>query len=107
MFAVDCDGRSGGLPILWKSNVDFTLLQYSNHHIHGVVFVGVEGEHCHSRWHLTRLYGHSDTLRREKVWNLLRSLKCPNETPWLVLEDFNKILSWDEKWGALIDQNIR
>lgn len=45
-FVVDCVWRSGVLAILWKKDIDFTLLQFSNHHIHGVISVGMNGSHA-------------------------------------------------------------
>lgn len=95
-IAIDCNERSGSLAILWKSEVDFSLLQFSNHHIHGKIFVGVEGELSYRKWHLIRVYGHPDTSRRNEVWNLFWSLKSSDDIPWLVLGDFNEVLSWSE-----------
>lgn len=34
---VDCEGRSGGLVLLWKNTINMHILQYSKFHIHGFV----------------------------------------------------------------------
>lgn len=36
-LGVNYEGRSGGLVILWKEDLDFKIPQYSSHHIHGVI----------------------------------------------------------------------
>lgn len=56
-MVVDCEGRSGSLAILWKRDVDFSLLQFSNHHNHGENFATVEGELNHRKWRVTWVYG--------------------------------------------------
>lgn len=99
-FVVDCVWRSGVLAILWKKDIDFTLLQFSNNHIHGVISVGMNGESCHDLWQITGVYGQPESSWRGELWNLLRSMKVSSDIPWLVLGDFNEIMSWDEKWGV-------
>lgn len=40
---MDCEGQSGGLAMLWKQDVEFTVLQYSKSHIHGEMELGSSG----------------------------------------------------------------
>lgn len=51
-------------------------------------------------WHLTEFYGHSDTSLRAESWRLLTSLHGVSALLWLVIGDFNKIMSASEEWGA-------
>lgn len=32
-LGVECEGRNGGLVMLWKEDVDITILNYSKHYI--------------------------------------------------------------------------
>lgn len=41
---MDCEEKSNGLAVLWKNDVDIEVLQYSNHHINGVIVMGTEGD---------------------------------------------------------------
>lgn len=36
-LAVDCMGKSGGLVLLWKEDVNFAILSYSSNFVHGVL----------------------------------------------------------------------
>lgn len=80
-FAIDFVGRSGGLAVLWKGEIDFTLLQFSSHHIHGKITMGKEGKPNHSKWNITGVYRHPDTSRHEEVWKIIRDVKCLDATP--------------------------
>lgn len=67
-FTIDCNGRSGGLYLLWNNNITCTLRSYSVHHIDmSVISNGVN-------WQFTGYYGHPERSRRMFSWNLLRSL---------------------------------
>lgn len=34
---IDCEGRSGGLVLLWKNMIKMRIIQYSKFHIHGYI----------------------------------------------------------------------
>lgn len=93
---VDCVGCSNGLVMLWKDWVNFEVLQYSSHHIHSVVRLTTDG----IIWSLTGVYRHPVTAKRHEVWELIKTLKVSNTTPWLAFEDFNEILNMNEKIGG-------
>ncbi|XP_022854365.1 uncharacterized protein LOC111375728 [Olea europaea var. sylvestris] len=93
-FNVESVGRSGGLTILWKPDVHLTILSYSKSHIDAKI------ESLLHSWFLTGIYGHPDTNKCIETWNLIRSMKRDPLEPWLVFDDFNEILSNEEKWGG-------
>lgn len=37
--------------------------------------------------------------RRQKTWDLLKELRSLNQSPWMVIGDFNEVLYHHEKWG--------
>ncbi|XP_022841874.1 uncharacterized protein LOC111365549 [Olea europaea var. sylvestris] len=91
---VQAVGRSGGIALLWKSNVNLSILGYSTKHIDAKIESPL---HC---WFLTGIYGHPETTKRMETWNLLKRLKRNSSEAWLVFGDFNEILSNEEKWGG-------
>lgn len=76
-FVVDPVGRSGGLVLLWKVNVNLEIYNYSRRHINVVVNDG-EG---YPLWKLTSFYGHLDGRKREESRALLRHLKTLQTGP--------------------------
>lgn len=85
-MAVDCEGRSSGLVLLWKNTINMCFLQYSKFHIRG--FILKDG----IRWYLTGFYGQLEMSKRNESWSLLSSLCNMIDAPWLVLKDFNEIV---------------
>lgn len=69
-FAVDSEGRSGGLGIFWKDFVDFGLIRFSRRHIDGTVTI--QGR---EPWRLTCIYRESDRSERYKRWQLMKDIK--------------------------------
>ncbi|XP_073137807.1 uncharacterized protein [Henckelia pumila] len=97
MFGVDCNGRSGGLLIIWKEPFDVTIHFYTSGHIYSTI------KHDNKLWRFTGFYGHPDYRLRNQSWMLLRRLKDQQEfqgIPWLVGGDFNEICYDSEKLGG-------
>lgn len=65
--SVNCIGRSGGLVILWKSDVNVVLNSYNRFHIDATVNSG-------SSFHITLFYGNPRVDKRRDSWDLLRVL---------------------------------
>ncbi|KAG6713755.1 hypothetical protein I3842_05G169600 [Carya illinoinensis] len=95
-FVVGSRGLSGGLAFLWKSNVDFSLENYSHNHISMVL----TQEEIPQQILVTGFYSFPETSRRGESWNLLRMIKPREDKPWLCLGDFNEIIHHHEKVGA-------
>ena len=90
-----CDGRSGGLVMLWLEGVDVRFKSCSHSHIDVVV----HGDGGAKPWRASSFYGHPDARKRYVSWELLISLKNQCAMPWIVFEDFNEITHPDEKLG--------
>ncbi|GAU34086.1 hypothetical protein TSUD_255820 [Trifolium subterraneum] len=99
-LAVDVDGRSGGLAIMWKESVKCTVLNYSRNFINLVVEDNEKGN-----WRLTCYYGYPERNRRKMAWDLLRELRDMSTLPWCVIGDFNDLLSQEDKRGLLPHPN--
>ncbi|XP_041009450.1 uncharacterized protein LOC121253511 [Juglans microcarpa x Juglans regia] len=101
-LAVSSEGRSGGLALYWNNNSQLEILSYSKYHIHALV-TNLEGDDRESSsWYLTGIYGHLEASRRLETWNLLKSFAVTSERGWLMMGDFNEILSNLEKSGGRI-----
>ena len=89
-------GRSGGLALLWKREVNLNIKSFSNFHIDAIV-TEVSSS---LEWRITGFYGHPQTHLRHKSWNLLSLLCSQMQLPWFCFGDFNEIVSMEEKWGG-------
>lgn len=93
-FFVSNEGRGGGLALLWKSHVQLDIAHFSKSHIHACVKIGDVVE---DPWFLTGIYGQSEATRRHETWALIKSIMVPQDKAWLLVGDFNEILSNSEK----------
>nr|DAD24222.1 TPA_asm: hypothetical protein HUJ06_025685 [Nelumbo nucifera] len=99
-FAVDREGRGGGISFLWKAPNMCSLLHYSNNHINVQVCDDEKGP-----WRLTSFYSYPDRNRRRDSWNLLRAICDSSRLPWCCIGDFNDMLSPEDKQGRLDHPN--
>lgn len=65
-FTISSKGRSGGLALLWKSDVVVDIKLYSMHYINTMVH-SANG----SFWRCTGIYGHPETDQKQHTWTLL------------------------------------
>lgn len=93
-LAVSRNGLSGGLALLWNSEVVVDIKSYSRYHIDAVVH-GDSG----SYWRCIGIYGHLESYQKQHTWNLLRRLASLSSLSWLCFGDFNEILQLNEKIG--------
>ncbi|KAF5451994.1 hypothetical protein F2P56_027039 [Juglans regia] len=106
-MAVSSEGRSGGLALYWNNNSQLEILNFSKHHIHALV-TNKEGDDREGvSWYLTGIYGHPEASRRLETWNMIKSLAVTSDRGWLMMGDFNEILSNYEKRGGRIRQECQ
>ena len=94
-FTAPSVGRSGGLALLWKQEVDMCIQNFSQHHIDA--HMDSTQPRC---WRLTGFYGWPKQHRRKESWALLKHLHSLDSLPWLCIGDFNEILTTIEKSGG-------
>jgi hypothetical protein len=88
-FMVDSKGHSGGLILLWQSEWQVSIQNYSRRHINVVINMGSSG----IPWKFMGFYGHPVVAKHHEAWSLLRCLASMLPIPWLCLDDFNEITS--------------
>ncbi|KAK6153786.1 hypothetical protein DH2020_013425 [Rehmannia glutinosa] len=97
MFIVNCEGKKGGLMLLWKGAISVTIQSYSPGHIDSIIQDGDK------QWRFTGFYGNPETTRRRDSWTLMRRLAAIStlrNLPWLMGGDFNEICHQNEKLGG-------
>ncbi|KAK4252603.1 hypothetical protein QN277_014354 [Acacia crassicarpa] len=92
LFVEPC-GLAGGLAVWWKDDMSVSVLYKSKNIVHTVI----EARNCHVPKYVTFVYGPPKERERRAVWDILRSLALNVKESWLVVGDFNDILSQAEK----------
>ena len=86
----------GGLWVFWKKEeADIYLLAATEQEIHAAVKV------CCSNftWFISAIYASPRLAKRRLVWSNLSEITKLHNHPWLMLGDFNEILSSEDKYG--------
>ncbi|TYG83632.1 hypothetical protein ES288_D01G184300v1, partial [Gossypium darwinii] len=94
-LAVNSDGKSGGLALLWREGVTVDVQNFSNYHIDSLVSTQ-DGEVI---W-FTGFYGQADQTSKHLSWDMLRRVKSTVKEGWIVGGDFNAILNNTKKDGG-------
>ena len=93
-FTVPPTGMGGGLALLWKEDLNITILSSSKN------FIDVELSYRGVRSFITFVYGSPQRENRAAFWTHLSTLGADRELPWLLTGDFNEILENAEKVGG-------
>jgi hypothetical protein len=101
VVVVSCSGegnrRVGGLAMFWKEEVEVELLSLSSNHIDVLIAI----ENGDEKWRLTGVYGFPKSQMKHKTCELIDQLSlAASIDKWLLMGDFNLILSQDEKEGG-------
>uniref|UniRef100_A0A2N9FKN7 Endonuclease/exonuclease/phosphatase domain-containing protein n=1 Tax=Fagus sylvatica TaxID=28930 RepID=A0A2N9FKN7_FAGSY len=90
-------GFAGGIWILWKSAaVELELLTSTEQEIH----VSAQVKDSNSLWLLSAIYASPRRSERRVLWNNLMVISGLHNLPWVMVGDFNDIISGEEKWGG-------
>ncbi|TYH28269.1 hypothetical protein ES288_A02G130600v1 [Gossypium darwinii] len=83
-MAINSEGKSGGLALMWKEGVKVNVQNFSNHHIDSLVTLD-ENEVIR----FTGFYGQANLNVRNQLWDMLRRVKRTVNEGWIVRGDFN------------------
>ncbi|KAH1030157.1 hypothetical protein J1N35_046018 [Gossypium stocksii] len=89
--------RSCGFGNRIEVSVDGLKGSFSSSH-RDIVFQEENGEAC---WRFTEFYGSLVERLGKDLWNSIRQLKADNCLPWLVIDDFNGVVSFEKRGGRL------
>ena len=96
-FATDTIGYAGGLWLLWKTEeVEVFILSSTEQEIHATVKV-----HCSNiSWFISPVYASPRLNERRILWSNFTKVAQLYQLPWLLLRDFNEVLSGEDKFGV-------
>ncbi|KAG7534112.1 Reverse transcriptase domain [Arabidopsis thaliana x Arabidopsis arenosa] len=87
-------GRSGGLALMWKNSVSLSLISRDERLIDAHV------TYNNKSFHLSCVYGHPVQSERYILWEKLERIAENRDEEWMLIGDFNEILSNSEKIGG-------
>ncbi|KAB1671553.1 hypothetical protein [Gossypium barbadense] len=94
-LAVNANGKSGGLVMMWKESNKVEVQTYSNNHINSII--KLENDNL---IRFTGFYGNAKPNKRQCSWNMLRRVGQSVTEKWIIGGDFNAILDNAEKEGG-------
>ncbi|XP_057747939.1 uncharacterized protein LOC130967135 [Arachis stenosperma] len=101
MFCVEPRSLSGGLCLLWKSNVNVNVYEWCDNYIKANININND-----LNWQGIFVYGNPVFKKRRKLWQELTVSNISKEEPQAYLGDFNDILNQEEKAGILPQPKI-
>ncbi|PPR84063.1 hypothetical protein GOBAR_AA36648 [Gossypium barbadense] len=93
-LAVNLEGQSGGLALMWRDGINVSILSFSKHHIDSMVKL-----ENNKNIRVTRFYGHANPNLRSSSWDILRRVGDSVREDGCVGGEFNAILNDVEKEG--------
>ncbi|XP_058758626.1 uncharacterized protein LOC131631872 [Vicia villosa] len=93
-LSIDVEGRSGGLAVLWRNTGCCSVSNFSRNFIN----LDIKDEN-RGVWRLSCYYGFPERNRRRLAWDMLRDIWSMSDSPWCIIDDFNDLLSQEDKRG--------
>lgn len=93
---VPSKGKAGGLLLAWKNSINIKTIITTDNYINSLVFVNSTDV----PWQLTVVYGSPVPHQRQLFWDDLSTIGNSFAGAWLVIGDFNVVLSSADKIGG-------
>ncbi|KAL4351406.1 hypothetical protein GQ457_06G022300 [Hibiscus cannabinus] len=97
-YRVEANGFSGGIWLLWRSSVKFSVLAVGSQFIHGFCVDGNNGK----SFFVTAVYASPNATKRRSVWEQLRAIQPSESEAWVLGGDFNVICDSSERQGGVL-----
>lgn len=89
---MDAEGFSGGIWVLWNASFgSVTVVNKSKQ----IITLLVE-DHQKNAWLLSAVYASPNATSRELLWQYIEKCDGLDEVPWVIIGDFNQVLSTEE-----------
>ncbi|KAL9665382.1 hypothetical protein QQ045_020801 [Rhodiola kirilowii] len=85
-FCVPAKGRSSGLALFWRNDMEVNICNYSHFHIDFLVRVNTV--FC-----VNLFYGSPRVALCQRSWDLIRKLHDLSNSPWCIMGVFKEVLS--------------
>lgn len=96
-LVVEARGFSGGIWVLWDSSkVHLEPISFDDQIMNILVY-----QRDKVNWLLSAIYASPNPVFRHDLWDYLRCLGPISELTWLLIGDYNQVLSPNEKRGGL------
>ncbi|KAL0368489.1 UNVERIFIED_CONTAM: hypothetical protein Scaly_1067800 [Sesamum calycinum] len=99
-------GKSRGLVLLWRKDLDVWIQSYLSHHIDATV----QNQVGTNMWHFTGFYGHPEATKCKLSWELLRKLSTTSSKDTTQDLCLTKLTACGEElkaWDKNVFGNIR
>ncbi|KAI8546418.1 hypothetical protein RHMOL_Rhmol07G0115600 [Rhododendron molle] len=94
-FVVDPEGTGGGLCFMWKRGITVCVIGSSNY------WVDMEVRFEDGKlWRYTGIYASIDMREMRLIWDEVSNFRIQGDVPWVIMGDFNAIVSNEEKRGG-------
>lgn len=96
-------GFAGGIWLLWRSDiVDVEILSATGQEIYTLIRVNPSSP----PWLLFAIYASPRFVDRCVLWDNLKIIANSHNIPWVVMGDFNDMVSQDEKFGGILSIDV-
>lgn len=96
MVCVEANGKAGGLCLMWRQEIQVTILSTSKWWIHAKI----EHPVFEKSWQLLCVYATPYQHLKEKCWFEITNTVKNIVEPWVLIGDLNEIIQSNEKWGG-------
>ena len=93
---VDAVGFSGGIWVLWKNSIGTVQVFEMGGQFLTIIITSPDK----IKWGLMAVYASPAEVTRKFLWNYLQEFSDFDGLPWIIIGDFNQILSHEEKQGG-------
>lgn len=100
------NGSTGGIALFWQDHYKFDSLVKDKSLFHCVVSNNSNFDICVSNksnfdiWFVTFVQGTTYGHEKNSFWSKIENIGSTIEGAWMLVRDFNEVLSKNEKWGG-------
>ncbi|XP_071939954.1 uncharacterized protein [Coffea arabica] len=97
-YVVNSIGKAGGMALYWNNAVTIDHLSHTDWYI----LACITDKEVNSQWWLMCVHASTDSNIRKEQWKHIAEWKKGWGEEWVMVGDFNDLLSNGEKWGGRV-----